>query len=182
MFSLNFSSQCGHEAIKSNMEFPFFEIQKKREHISDTTHSFSFFFTSSSTKGRNPESMPFALTNMEWHLSFVIKRMMLGSMLLTVNTSPLSMFLNISPALITVFPLFKTVRVWKTTTYCQGGSTRERTLKWKQQTPKFKLFILTSQIAGGKLEERTVMLVTEGAQALPPLFLLLILRLHGTSH
>jgi hypothetical protein len=79
-----------------------------------------------------------------------------------------------------------------------------------QQTTKSKLFVRTSQIAGGKLEEsleeswrkawrkaggkpggkpeermpeeRTVLLVTEGAQALSPLFLLSILRLRGTSH
>ena len=46
---------------------------------------------------------------MEWDPSFVPKMMILESTLLTINFSPLSMFLNISPAFIMVFPLLRIV-------------------------------------------------------------------------
>ena len=64
-----------------------------------------FFFDSSSTRGRNSDSMLFGLTNSEWDSSFVARIMMLGLTLLTLNTSPLFTFLKRSPAFIILFPL-----------------------------------------------------------------------------
>ena len=61
--------------------------------------------------GTNWDSMLLGLTNIDWNPSFVPKMMMRGSTLLTVKIFPLSMFLNMSPALIMVFPFFGIVRV-----------------------------------------------------------------------
>ncbi len=137
MLSLNFSSQCGHRASKSNMVFLSLGFQEKGANFrlrlppqkycvagpqsrcsgitfqsnSGGVYSLSFSFTSSSTKGMNTDCMLSGLTNIDWKPSFVHKMMVRRSTLLTVKIIPLSMFLNMSPAFITVFPFLRIVRL-----------------------------------------------------------------------
>ena len=79
--------------------------------ISNLLYFLTLSLTSSSTKGTNTDSMLFGLTNIEWVPSFVPKMMILGLTLLTVKIFPLSLFLNMSPAFIMVFPFLGIVRV-----------------------------------------------------------------------
>ncbi len=79
--------------------------------VSNGVYSLGFSLTSSSAKGRNTDSMLFGLTNIDWNPSFVPKMTVRGSTLLTVKIFPLSLFLNMSPALIMVFPFLGMVRV-----------------------------------------------------------------------
>ena len=79
--------------------------------MSDFVYSLGFPLTSSSMKGRNMDSMLFGLTNIDWNPSFVPKMTVRGSTLLTVKICPLSIFLNMSPVFIMVFPFLGMVRV-----------------------------------------------------------------------
>ena len=99
----------GTRSVKIKHWFSLSARWKKRGAFSEFILYSVSLFASSSTKGRNTDSMLLGLTNIEWDSSFVAKMMTLGSELLTLNTFPLCMFLNISPFFIIVFPLVKTV-------------------------------------------------------------------------